>query len=365
MDSSDEELALIYLAVNNKIKQNKTSMKRRKWIHEINRDRKENGEFSTLMSQLRKDHIRFYKYFRMTIECFDEVLSIIKNEIQKADTHLRECIGPEERLAIALRYLATGDSFITIGHSFRVGFRIDGKHVTIKCPKKTGSNYWCYLHKFSVVLMAIVGPDYKFLCVDVGGFGRNSDGGIFEASNMGKKFEENLMNVPLPKNLPNQSQPCQCVLIGDEAFGLKPYLMRPFPYKQSKHDLRKEKYNYRLCRARRVVENAFGILAQKFRIFFRPIETKISTTILTIKTACVLHNYLIEKKSDSHLFHNLQSPEPRTLPFIGMSTDSRRASNLAFSTRELFVTYFNNQHEPTAGTVGSERAQNTTEPVFE
>ncbi|XP_036344933.1 protein ALP1-like [Rhagoletis pomonella] len=242
---------------------------------------------------------------------------------------------------------------------------IDGKHVTIKCPKKTGSNYWCYLHKFSVVLMAIVGPDYKFLCVDVGGFGRNSDGGIFEASNMGKKFEENLMNMPLPKNLPNQSQPCQCVLIGDEAFGLKPYLMRPFPYKQSKHDLRKEKYNYRLCRARRVVENAFGILAQKFRIFFRPIETKISTTILTIKTACVLHNYLIEKKSDSHLFHNLQSPEPRTQPFIGMSTDSRRASNLAFSTRELFVTYFNNQHEPTAGTVGSERAQNTTEPVFE
>lgn len=55
---------------------------------------------------------------------------------------------------------------------------IDGKHVTIKCPGKSGSTYFCYKYKFSIVLLSIVGPDYKFLCVDVGGYGKSSDGGI-------------------------------------------------------------------------------------------------------------------------------------------------------------------------------------------
>ncbi|KAJ8911443.1 hypothetical protein NQ315_008329 [Exocentrus adspersus] len=250
------------------------------------------------MPDLRKDEKRFYIYFRMSIESFDEILNLIKDDIRKYNTNFRESISPEERFAITLRFLATGDSFYTIGHSYRVGFStvssivtevcqaicrnlenmylpepteqlwqkaeegfrnqwqfpncigsVDGKHITIKCPHKAGSNYWCYLNKFSLVLMAIVGPDYRFIAVDIGGFGKNSDGGIFETSNMGKRFEENLMNVPKPKNLPNHDEPCPHVLIGDEAFSLKTYLMRPFPYKQSKTDISKEKYNTRLCRA--------------------------------------------------------------------------------------------------------------------
>lgn len=142
------------------------------------------------------------------------------------------------------RFLATGDSYKTIGHSFRLGFStvasiveevceaiwhklqpiyipqptmevweksikgfqdlwqfpnylgsIDGKHVTIKCPKKSGSTYFSYLKKFSIVLLAIVDPEYKFICIDVGGYGKNSDGGIFEASSMGRKFANGNMNI--------------------------------------------------------------------------------------------------------------------------------------------------------------------------
>ena len=73
---------------------------------------------------------------------------------------------------------------------------IDRKHITIKCPNKTGSNHFCYLNKFSIVLMAIAGPDYKFICVDIGGYGKNSDGGIFDSSNMGQRFEAGLTNIP-------------------------------------------------------------------------------------------------------------------------------------------------------------------------
>ncbi|CAH1980294.1 unnamed protein product [Acanthoscelides obtectus] len=126
---------------------------------------------------------------------------------------------------------------------------VDGKHVTVKRPNNSGSNYWCYLHKYSIVLMAIVGPDYKFICVDIGGFGKNSDGGIFETSNMGKRFEQNLSSVPAPRFLPGQNEICSYVLIDDEAFALKPYLKRPFPYKLTLTDVRKEKYNdpYQFC----------------------------------------------------------------------------------------------------------------------
>lgn len=118
--------------------------------------------------------------------------------------------------------------------------------------------------------------------------------------------------------------------------------MRPYPYRQSRVDIRKDNYNKRLCQARRIVENAFGILAQKWRIFYRPIELSVGTTILLVKTACVLHNFLRTEKSDDRFFEDLEPPEPCLNAFRDLSRDPRRAISLAFETREKFVTYFNN-----------------------
>ena len=47
-------------------------------------------------------------------------------------------------------------------------------------------------------------------------------------------------------------------MVGDEAFPLKLLLMRPYPGRSLDSD-KKRVYNYRLCRARRTIENAFGI----------------------------------------------------------------------------------------------------------
>lgn len=57
----------------------------------------------------------------------------------------------------------------------------------------------------------------------------------------------------------------------------------------------------RLCRARRVVENAFGVLSHKWRLLFRPIEVKIETAVILVKATCVLHNYLRGKNCDQPL----------------------------------------------------------------
>jgi hypothetical protein len=64
------------------------------------------------------------------------------------------------------------------------------------------------------------------------------------------------------------------------------------PYSKINLTLKQKIFNYRLSRSRRVSENAFGILAQRFRIFGKPIELKVSIIDLVISSARCLHNWL-------------------------------------------------------------------------
>ena len=64
---------------------------------------------------------------------------------------------------------------------------LDGKHIAIMKPKKSGSEYFNYKGYFSLVLLALVNADYKFLCVNVGASGSSSDAQIFNRSKLIKK----------------------------------------------------------------------------------------------------------------------------------------------------------------------------------
>lgn len=77
---------------------------------------------------------------------------------------------------------------------------IDGKHVTLQCPKNSGSQYLFYLQKFSVVLKTVGGSHYKFTCAD------NSGGGIFGQSTMGRRFEAGTHSLPDDQTLPGQNK---------------------------------------------------------------------------------------------------------------------------------------------------------------
>ncbi|KAF6215727.1 hypothetical protein GE061_000059 [Apolygus lucorum] len=94
-------------------------------------------------------------------------------------------------------------------------------------------------------------------------------------------FEENLFQVEEEKHK----------LVGDQAFPLLPQLMRPFP--SSNHQTPMQRiFNYRHCRARRVVENAFGVLSSRFRIFRKPIIASEETVDAVVQAAVVLHDWL-------------------------------------------------------------------------
>ena len=166
---------------------------------------------------------------------------------------------------------------------------LDGKHIRIQCPKLSGSAFFNYKGTFSKVLLAVADADYCFIFVDVGANGSECDGSIFAHSTLGSELEQGMLDLPPPPE-----DGLSYVFVGDEAFPLKKYLMRPFPGRSMTSDNRSRRlvFNYRLSRARRVVESTFGILVTKWRIFRQPIIADVETVDAIIKATCVLHNFL-------------------------------------------------------------------------
>ena len=140
------------------------------------------------------------------------------------------------------------------------------------------------------MLLALVDADYKFLYVDIGCNGRVSDGGVFKNSSLYAALENNTLHLPNRKALPGQSQPMPYTIVADDAFPLKDYLLKP--YSLSGLTIQNRVFNYRLSRARRIVENAFGILANRFRIFMAPIALKPEKVEAITLACCSLHNFL-------------------------------------------------------------------------
>nr|CAI5849742.1 unnamed protein product [Callosobruchus analis] len=199
---------------------------------------------------------------------------------------------------------------------------IDGKHVRINCPKNSGSMYYNYKSFYSVVLQGVADANYKFIAVDVGGYGKQSDGGTFQASD----FYEFLTR---------KNTKALFVFISDEAYPLLPYLLKPFGGTNLTNE--QENFNKRLSRARKTIECSFGIIYSKWRLLSKSIETDIKTADNIIKCICILHNTIIDKEGfERHLtdvlleFSHNENGRPAT----------GRPPNEAKIIRDTFVTYF-------------------------
>ena len=143
--------------------------------------------------------------------------------------------------------------------------------------------------------MAVCDANYLFRLVDIGDTGRNSDGGVFANSTLGYAINNNLLSIPDPESLSRHFPPLPYVFVGDEAFQLTEHLMKPYP--RAVLGLMERIFNYRLSRARRVIENTFGICAAHFRIFRRPIIAGLETVIRATKAIVALHNFLMKDRA--------------------------------------------------------------------
>jgi hypothetical protein len=75
---------------------------------------------------------------------------------------------------------------------------------------------------------------------------------------LGKSLEADALSIPNSKPHTRSEKPLPFVTVSDEILPLKRYLLRPYPGVSTRNDESKKIYNYKLSRARRVVENAFG-----------------------------------------------------------------------------------------------------------
>ena len=124
---------------------------------------------------------------------------------------------------------------------------MDGKHVVIEAPPLSGSLYFNYKKSFSIVLLAVVDAHYRFRVVDIGAYGKNSDGGTLAASAFGSALRQVTLNLPGDAPLPGAENlgPIPHVFLADEAFPLRRNLLRPYPGHTHGE---KRVFNYRLSR---------------------------------------------------------------------------------------------------------------------
>ena len=304
--------------------------------------REQLGEYFNLVQELRSgDHEGFFNYFRMSPEQFDYLHEKIRPFITKSSLK-RDSICSEERLSVTIRYLASGDSPMSLSFSYRMGLTsvhriisetslhiwqvlfeegfvrapktpsewvkianeferrwnypnccgaIDGKHIRMQAPPSSESQFYNYKHFHSIVLLAVVCANYTFTLVDIGDCGRHSDGGVFQNSEIGQHFLNNKLGFPEPRVLHGTATEIPFLFVGDKALPLTPNMMRPYPGRFISEN--KRIFNYRLSRARRVVKNAFGIASSRFRIWRAEILGSPKKVENITKAVVALHNFVI------------------------------------------------------------------------
>ncbi|MCM8858028.1 MAG: transposase family protein [Candidatus Thiodiazotropha sp.] len=315
--------------------------RRRYWVKPWLLRRPLLGQYERLMHELRDEDLPAFRNFvRVEPAMFQELIARLGPRITKNDTWYRKALDPGLRLAITLRYLASGDSYRSLMYGFRVadntismivrdvcqaiideyaeeviachttphewrqiaeqfGARwnfhhtvgaLDGKHIAIRCPRNGGSLYYNYKGFHSIVLMALVDADYKFIWVDVGANGSASDATVFNQSELKETIENGSIGFPAADPLPQDDRPMPYFIIADDAFPLRTWLMKPF----SRRNLTNQEriFNYRLSRSRRIVENAFGILGNRFGCLLTTMQQTPKAAETIVLGCCCLHNIM-------------------------------------------------------------------------
>ena len=341
--------ALLHYLLRRRLQRRRMKYRKSFWVRKIYQERLQKGEFHLLVQDMKLfDHRYFFQYFRMTPSVFEKLLHLVGPFLTRKSTNMRDPIGPSERLSLTLKYLASGDSQCSISSSYRIspsvvsrtiretchviweclshrGFikapsspeewrliakffedkwnfphalgALDGKHVIMQCPARGGSDYFNYKKTHSIVLLAVCDGQYKFLLVDIGDAGRQSDGSVYSNSDLGYAIDNGILNFPSPSKVGNSNEVFPYVFLADDAFGLKTYLMKPYPGSNLQEN--EKIFNYRFSRGRRVIENTFGIAASRFRVFRKPIIAQVDTVKQITKAVVVLHNFLMCHRLDN------------------------------------------------------------------
>ena len=241
-----------------------------------------------------------------------------------------------KRVGIALWFLFSGNDYRTIGHLFGVskslvclvvrefcriickvqlpkyikfpegdelkrvvdGFKhkygfpqcvgaIDGSHIPILSPQEYAADYHNRKGWHSVILQGTVNHLGIFTDVYVGWPGQVHDARVFINSTIYQKCHEGILLPDWAVNYNSVNIPL--VLLGDPAYPLQSWLMKPFINNGHLTDGQR-KFNYRLSHARVVVEHTYGRLKGRWLCLLKRLDVDISHVPELVASCCVLHN---------------------------------------------------------------------------
>ena len=310
---------------------------------------------------------RFKRTFRVSRATFAFILSKICHRLER-ETICEEPISPECRLGICLYRLGRGDYLYTIAEMAGVGVltvsmivsevceaiiecmweecinkfmpktsqefaekmldteelwqfpyslvAVDGCHIPIKCPPgglESCKEYHNFKNFYSVVLMAMVDAKYRFVWGSCGFPGNSHDSIILQSTCLWKRIKDGSFLPDFTNSLEGVQIPQ--LIIGDSAFPFENWLMKP--YTNAVLTPSQRYFNYRLSRARMVIEGAYGQLKGRWRILMRKSESA-HTEVKNFTLACmVLHNVCLEmgdtipRKLDLSIDHHTNETRDR------------------------------------------------------
>ncbi|KAL7294230.1 hypothetical protein TKK_0012246 [Trichogramma kaykai] len=219
---------------------------------------------------------------------------------------------------------------------------LDGRHCPIRQPPHSGAEFYNYKKFYSIVLTAMCDEHKRFTFLNLGSFGSWNDASIFHYSDIRQNLKNNVINLPRVEELPNSDTILPYVIITDGGYPTKNYLMKPY-MKIPQMTVPMKVFNFRLSRARYIIEAAFGLLCNLWQVNEIPLGWKLSITEAIIFSTLCLHNAKITldlHESRGYYDHCIDSAQVNEQQIEEENDDQARYNFNEFNVRAILQDYF-------------------------
>ncbi|XP_011294992.2 uncharacterized protein LOC101897598 isoform X2 [Musca domestica] len=361
--------------------------------HEI-RISPEDEKYYTACAQyiMERNEEHFFAVTRMTVDNYNLLFSILEDKLERFSN--RRPIGSETRLAVTVIFLANDCNVQVLALVYNIGISTVRKVISETCD-----DIWNGLHPvfmlppnkrefkiiakefyantslpnclgvlgakdiriasshnskttISVILLIICDANYVFTHVHVCALSNDIEGGILAQSEFGQKILDDSLDIPCNEKLPGSRTIFPYYFVADRTFPLRENVMRPFPGNNLTQG--KEIFNSMLSNAQEIIENAFGILSNRWKILHTKANISPEMAEKYILATVALHNFLMIKNDNNYFTSELIDHQIGDRKILGKwreehsflptytSTSTFRSSSEAFLLREELKEYFLN-----------------------
>ncbi|XP_028678812.1 uncharacterized protein LOC114667607 [Erpetoichthys calabaricus] len=319
--------------------------------------------------------------FRMRKTTFLKLCNILHPHLHRETTTFRKAVPVVQRVAICVWRLATNVEFRTISHLFGTGqstavtianhvssiivekllsvyiktpsehdfrniiqgFRdqwgfpqcggaIDGTHIGILAPPEIPADYHNPKGFYSVILQGVVDHRLCFWDINVGWPGKVHNARVFGNSSLYERGQSGMLFPNITERFGGIDVPV--VMLGDTAYPLLPWLMKPYPENQQMTPAQIT-FNNRLGKARMTVERAFGRLKGRWRCLRKRYDCHINNINNIIAACCILHNFCeINNEEYDDIDVHEENETHELSPY--------QANAIASASRDALCLYFSN-----------------------